>query len=267
MLTDICYQFPVQTNTELDFFRLLKQLFEEFNNVFIEKNTITVIPINPQNCLPKTIIEHSHTTHPTVTMKFDNENESELNSSFQKMLVIINKEITKASCTFHELTPKISGHLKRIDHTGVNVPSSQLSETQWDTFIHNLALTTTLYRYPTGDDWPFILPATPTEYRDDIHDFVLGREPKFELVYDRYSLLPTFQFDIETDLTQLEVESLFPNPLGESFSGLENVFRAVYIESPWDTIRIRFDIRFKDEGKDNDWLTGKWLVEEGGRIK
>jgi hypothetical protein len=155
----------------------------------------------------------------------------------------------------------------RIDHTGVNIPSVLISNEQWQQFIRTVARHTNLYKYPTTDVWPFILPATPEEYETDIIQFPAGREPKLELVYDTYSPIPTIQIDIETDLTRPEVEQLFPAPYGISFPDLADYFRTVYVHHEWPGLAIRFDIRFKNNQPGGDWETGQWLVEDGGRIK
>jgi hypothetical protein len=136
----------------------------------------------------------------------------------------------------------------------------------WEKMVRSLANSTAIYHYPQEDAWTFIIPSTQEELKNDIRDFCLGREPKFELVYEEYSESPILQFDLETDLKRHKVEELFPAPIGESFKGLENFFRAVRVKSPWKGIGIRFDIRFLDESSHSDWNTGKWLVEKGGRI-
>jgi hypothetical protein len=165
-----------------------------------------------------------------------------------------------------ELASRLRGHVVRIDHTGLNLPSALVSTKIWKQFIHDVAKDTNLYKYPTGEDWPFILPATQTEHETEITDFVVGREPKFELVYDAYSSAPTIQIDIETDLTRPQVERLFPDPYGVSFPELADYFRTVYVHHDWRGLDIRFDIRFKNDEPNGDWETGKWLVTEGGRI-
>lgn len=267
MLEEIRYQFPSNTKEESAFFSALKILFSELKNSQIKERKILITPFNSQHSLPVTVFEEIESHSPTLDLIFTNKDEYAIASFLQESLLASGKIEKQTIFPIGEFTQKISGHIIRIDHTGVNIPAIKLSKAEWEEFIRKLAKTTALYRYPTGEDWPFVLPSTQIEYETSIRDFVLGREPKFELVYDHYTSLPTFQFDIETDLTKQEVEKLFPAPIGVSFSGLEEFFRAVYVSSPWETIQIRFDVRFKDDNKDNNWVTGKWLVEEGGRIK
>ena len=167
----------------------------------------------------------------------------------------------------NELVKRLKSHVVRIDHTGVNIPSALISNEVWKQFMHKIAQQTNLYKYPTTDSWPFILPATQEENETDITQFPAGREPKFELVYDTYSPVPTIQIDIETDLRRSQVEQLFPMPYGTSFPDLADFFRTVYVHHEWLGLAIRFDIRFKSDQPDDDWETGKWLVNDGGRIK
>jgi hypothetical protein len=161
----------------------------------------------------------------------------------------------------------LRGHVTRIDHTGINLPSVLVSRETWEQFIGKIANNCNLYRYPTGEDWLFILPATEEEFTNDITIFPAGREPKFELVYDTFSPVPTIQIDIETDLLRSEIEQLFPAPYGVSFPDLADYFRTVYIDHEWPSLAIRFDLRFRNDNPDGSWETGKWLVEDGGRLR
>lgn len=99
------------------------------------------------------------------------------------------------------------------------------------TRIDNVAGQTNLYKYPTNNVWPFILPATEDELKTDITEFPDGRESKFELVCDVYDSNPTIQIDIETDLTRTEIERLPPEPYGISFPEVADFFRTVYSRS------------------------------------
>ena len=124
----------------------------------------------------------------------------------------------------------------------------------------------TTYRYPTGEDWPFVLPSTSDELADDIGAFVVGREPRFELVYDEWQTRPEWQFSLWTDLSRAELDELFPE--GLTFPGLEEIFRVVRTRHPWKGLGIRFDLSYRTEGGGpTDWDTGEWLVTAGGRIR
>lgn len=154
-----------------------------------------------------------------------------------------------------EIAHKLRGHIKRVDHTGVNLTATA---EQWDEKINEIAKQTALYKYPTGEPWFFIVPHTPKEFKTDITDFTKTRDPKFEIVNDEDGF--AIQIDIETDLTKTETEKLFP--LGVSFDTLGDVFRAIYVDFD-DFCDVRLDLRFKCEH--NDWESGEWLVKSGGR--
>ncbi len=165
-----------------------------------------------------------------------------------------------------DVTRRIAGHVRGVDHTGVNVPASATSPEQWRHLATALASASTMYRYPTGEDWPFVLPSTSAELLGGISDFVVGREPRFELVHDQWVTRTQWQFALWTDLTRVELERMFPEPEGMTFPGLEEIFRVVPVVSPWPGLGIRFDLCYRIENGPSDWETGAWLVREGGRI-
>ncbi|MBM7788513.1 hypothetical protein [Tenggerimyces flavus] len=162
---------------------------------------------------------------------------------------------------------RLAGHVRRVDHTGVNLPRSTTSPAQWEHLLGAITSAATTYRYPTGEDWPFVLPSTEAELASDIRAFVVGREPRFELVYDEWRTQPEWQFALFTDLTRAELETLFPEPFGTTFPGLETIFRVVAIRHPWPGLGIRFDLCYRVDDGPTDWETGEWLVTEGGRIR
>ncbi|MBV1856482.1 hypothetical protein [Catellatospora tritici] len=164
-----------------------------------------------------------------------------------------------------ELTRRLAGHVQRVDHTGVNLPVDTSPE-QWQQLVSAVAAESTMYRYPTGEQWPFVLPASADEFRADIGDFPVGREPRFELVYEQQLTQTSWQIALRTDLTRAELELLFPEPEGLTFPGLDDIFRVVPVRHPWPDLGIRFDLCYRAEGGTSDWETGEWLVTEGGRI-
>ena len=161
----------------------------------------------------------------------------------------------------------IGGACREIEGTLTNLPADHTTPEQWRNLVSGLASASTMYRYPSGEEWPFILPSTSDELVGDIRTFVTGREPRFELVYDRWSRKTTWQFALWTDLTRTELERLFPGPEGTTIGGLEEIFRVVAVQSPWPGLGIRFDLCYRIEDSPSDWETGEWLVTEGGRIR
>ncbi|MFI6264508.1 hypothetical protein [Micromonospora sp. NPDC051006] len=165
-----------------------------------------------------------------------------------------------------ELARRLAGHVPRVDHTGVNLPTCAVRPEQWQSLVAAVASTATMYRYPTGEPWPFVLPSTAGELQHGIADFVVGREPRFELVHDPWRTYPEWQFALWTDLTRAQLELLFPDPQGMTAPGLEDIFRVVPIRSPWSGLGIRFDLCYRIDDGPSDWETGEWLVRSGGRI-
>lgn len=162
-----------------------------------------------------------------------------------------------------DLVGRLQGHITRLDHTGVVLPGHRLPRPAWERLILGLAGVAALYRYPTGEDWPFILPTTPDEYAADITDFSTAREPKFELVYAADFAHPLIQIDLETDLAMDEIAALLPS--STALPGLEAYFRSVYLATPWPGLGLRCDLRPRSDSP-SGWDTGAWLVTEGGRI-
>ena len=293
MIQSIIYKLPTSSPNDQAFFESLKKLLLELSNAEVQEDgRIVIAALQPANALPHTIFAPLDVPFPQI--HFDEASELSLNlgnlrinpesndyktegSGFSQILTKQDSlgayyELHTAAHTIYrldikELVARLKGHIVRIDHTGLNLPSALVSREMWHSFTGNIAKQTNLYKYPTGEDWPFILPATQEEYETDIKQFPVGREPKFELVYDIYSPVPTIQIDIETDLTRPQVEALFPEPYGVSFPELADYFRTVYVHHDWRGLDIRFDIRFKNDKPDGDWETGKWLVIGGGRLK
>ncbi|PZS11883.1 MAG: hypothetical protein DLM55_00535 [Acidimicrobiales bacterium] len=293
MLKHITYTFPSDTFDSQNFFKQLIGLLSELPNARLHKyGSFIITPSQPSNALPITVLSQSGTLFPQIHLGSSQELSLGVGNLRINPDVAANYEIdhtgidqalakqdslgeyfelhalsqTTYRLPMSELVKRLRGHIVRIDHTGVNVPSALISGESWVQFTHNVAGQANLYKYPTTDMWPFILPAKQEEHETDITQFPAGREPKFELVYDTYSSIPTIQIDIETDLTRPQVEQLFPEPYGISFPDLADFFRTVYVQHSWPGLAIRFDIRFKCD-QPGDWETGKWLVNEDGRIR
>lgn len=292
MLKHIIYTFPNKTPGGQDFFKQLTTLLVESPNAHMDKNgNLVITPSAPSGALPATFFTQADILFPQLNL--GNNQESSLtvgnfrinpnaawdyqpdNRGFDQTIAKQDTlgtyfELHFSSSIIYrlpmdELIQRLKGHIVRIDHTGINIPSALVPNEAWQHFIHSVSQHTNLYKYPTNDVWPFILPATEEEFKTDITQFVSGREPKLELVYDTYDSHPTIQIDIETDLTRTEIEQLLPDPYGISFPEVADFFHSVYIHHEWPGVAIRFDLRFKRD-QPSDWDTGKWLVNEGGRI-
>lgn len=297
MLKKIIFTFPSNTPTAQKFFGHINELLNQLPNAVATDSSIEIRASQPEQALPTTIFRQADVSFPQLLFYNDVQSKADL-----KELAVGNlrinpvepntnpvlgeplaaKEKQDSLGVYYELQPaslklfrlpleelcsRLKGHIVRIDHTGVNLPSELLSRTAWEQLMQRTAQNANIYKYPTGQDWPFILPATTEENETEIKHFPVGREPKFEVVYDTDSPVPTIQIDIETDLTRQEIEHLFPEPYGMSFPDLADFFRAVYVHHEWPGLNIRFDLRFKNDKPDGIWETGKWLVTDGRRYK
>jgi hypothetical protein len=165
------------------------------------------------------------------------------------------------------LYQRLRGHVVRLDHTGVNLPTGDSHRRSWEMLNRSLAASGNFYRYPSGEPWHFLIPATDEEFLTDIRSFTVDRGPKFELVHDSTLRHPLIQIDIHTDLPRIEIERRFPAPYGVALPGLEPFFRSVYLSHPWPGLSLRVDLRYRDDSPPSTWDTGEWLVTAGGRIR
>lgn len=284
--------FPDSTSSARNFFKNLQKLLGQLPNANVTDSSIEMYASQPAHSLPATIFRQADVAFPQL--HFDGNVEESLtvgnlqiNPSPTGISRVVGKPfeaVTKQDSLgvycelqpsslglfrlpLEELCSRLDGHVIRIDHTGINLPTKLVTSDEWQHFIQYIAQQANVYNYPTGENWPFILPATREEHDSDITHFPIGREPKFEIVYDSFSPVPTIQIDVETDFERKEIERLFPQPYGISFPDLADFFRTVYIHHEWPGLNVRFDLRFKNDEPVGDWETGKWLVKDGGRIR
>lgn len=271
MIQAITYSFPNNTQGAQQFFQYLSLTLNELPNSTSDSGNVRLTASAPSASLPVTVFEQRDIPFPQMHIGFDPElnlgmGKFSINGGNLSSMPLASNVPDIPRLTIKDVYDKLHGHLVRIDHTGVNIPTVLISKEQWQSFVARVAAQSNLYNYFLHDKpWLFILPTTKAEFEMDISKFPAGREPKCELVYDKYTKVPAIQIDIETDLTRKEVETLFPDPYGISFDGLADYFRVVYIQREWEDMDIRFDIRFKSD-KPGTWETGEWLVKDGGRI-
>ncbi|MDQ2809462.1 MAG: hypothetical protein M3Z04_21515 [Chloroflexota bacterium] len=299
-LRRISYLFPDHTPAERRFFADLARLLGEVPDCLMGAVGLT-LPVTPGAALPGTSFVATDVPGPVVLLAADlpldlecgglrlsstatNPNWSYISPEIQLASVSTAtvhgspvppvvaelpaqemEPATLAALSPAELYACLHGHVVRLDHTGCNLPARHLTRAAWDSLLAGLVTVAAVYRYPSGADWPFVLPTTHDEYSGDITDFGAVREPKWELVYDGWATDPVIQIDLETDLTRPELAALFPAPVGHAFPDLAAYFRSVYLAHPWPHLLIRCDLRYRSTGL-SDWDTGAWLVTAGGRI-
>lgn len=258
MLEKIEYIFP-KNNKNIELFDLFFTLFG--NLQYITINGDEEINIISSKLNPKTVFKIDDNIN---NIQFDIENQKYLNFLNRNLNCVQDKELSGIQkLSIKNVKNKLKGHILRIDHTGINLPTSLYSKSEWNNLLKYFASVSNLYSYPTGEPWPFLLPSTIEENQNEITNFGIIREPRFELVYDNYTDIVAIQIDIETDLSKSEVENLFPKNQGIYFSSLENTFKTIYLDYS-KYLDIRFDIRFKC--LHDDFESGEWFVSKGKRI-
>jgi len=288
-LKQIVYELPGTSRKSQQFFATLARMLSEVEGCTFGAGQVMIMQRDPVGLLPQTIFRITNSTYPALLFEMDQplaltcgdlvfrtpntapnnpaitEHDGESRGDALGTYIQLPAE-SEDFCALLPITAvyeRLKGHVLRLDHTGVNLPTQRLDQEEWETLLATLAGVSNLYRYPTGEDWPFIVPATADEFADNITDPAPVRKPKFELVYDPYLCNPLIQIDIETDLPRDEIEARFPAPYGVGLPGLDDYFRSVYVHQPWPGLSLRIDMGYRcDEPED---MAG-WLVHEGGRI-
>lgn len=255
VLEKIEYSFP-QNKESKEFFELLFALFGNLKNA-------TVFGENE--------ICFSSGLKPKTVFRLENKiADLQLNIGNKKYLDWLTRksEDRKVACEVRklemkEVANKLAGHVLRVDHTGINFPASLYAEEEWQELLKYFSSVSNVYAYPTGEPWPFLIPATQQENESEITNFEILREPRFELVYDKFTDVVAIQIDVETDLSKSEVEALFPKNEGIYFKHLENFFKSIYLDYN-ENVDIRLDVRFQTVH--DDFESGEWFVKDGKRM-
>ena len=254
MIEKIEYIFQ-KNSKNIELFNLLINLFK--NVKYVTNINNEEIHIITSDLKPETIF------------RLDDINSNiQLNIGDKKYLNILSRKNknSKELCNIkrlniNDVSNKLSGHIKRIDHTGINLPTVLFDELEYQNLLDYFSSNGNMYSYPTGEPWPFLLPVTEYEHENEITNFKILREPRFEFVYDKYTNTVGIQIDIETDLSKNEIEDLFPKDQGVYYKGC--TFKAIYLDYGAD-LDIRLDVRYKSTY--GDWESGEWLVCEGKRM-
>ena len=261
MLTSIQFGLPDATPDQ----RAFNTVFFELLNLdnFGPSKETSVLRSYSKDLFPAIRITRVQETTLTVTFHKETEVLSRLAFMHPKHPEARKPRHVPALLSLVEFAEIFKGSLVSLNHVGINFYTSFMNKPTYSAFKQQLAQESNLYNYPTGEEWPFIIPATQEEHTTEITDFSLKRNPEFEFVYSRYEPVPCIQCDFETSLTKEEVFQRLPKPAGISFEGLEDYMRTVYIAHPWGDGLLRFDVRFKDNGP----AIYPWIVEKGGRVR
>lgn len=273
-LQRITVRFPEQTPGSDAFLAAFRALLASVPGVRSDGESLHLDPRYPTGALPTTALTLAPVATPEIALAMESPLDltvggirlcREGSGEATGEMPATTEGAQLARLPLATITAKLAGQITHVDHSGVNLPKTLVDDARWAHLLRVLAGEAALYRYPDGEPWPFILPTSDEEFRDDIRAFAAGRYPKFELVHDGWATLPVLQFALGTALSRAALETLFPEPYGVAFPDLAHIFRTVYVEHPWPNLLIRLDLYYS--GPLTDWDTGEWLVTAGGRIR
>lgn len=273
-LRRITYRFPEHVPGAGEFFAAFRTLLIPLAGARSDGATLLLAAERPTGALPDTQLTLAPIAVPEVVFATDREIDLALGSLYLRsdavsagagMQEIAQEDKQPARLPLATIAERLSGQITHVDHTGVNLPTALVDADYWGKLLGALANASALYRYPGGEPWPFVIPASGQEYRDDIRSFPVGRLPKFELVHDGWVSRPVLQFALGTNLTREELEERLPDPYGVAFPDLGHIFRTAYIDHPWPGLDMRLDLYYACPV--SEWDTGEWLVTAGGRIR
>jgi hypothetical protein len=274
-LSSVDLLLPQDSSQALSFFESLVSLIVGVPGALRLEDRVVFTAVNPPMALPRCTLRSVDVDFPQILLETDGVIDISVGGMHLHSSVVASRgavaspdgpwEVRKL-LSIEELCRRLAGHVVRFDHFGINIPEALLDRLSWNRLLGELAAISAIYKYPGGKDWSFILPTTEEELGDDIRRLVVGREPKFELVYERRPW-PLLQVSIRTDLRQEQVEALFPSPDGMSLPEVGQFFRSVEVAHPWPGLDIRFDLYYRSDEGTMEWETGRSLVLNGGRIK
>ena len=274
-LRHINFQFPSTTAGSRSFFANMELFFSQVPGAVCQAGKILLTPTHPPAALPIISLQSVDVEYPQIV--FETEELIDLRVGLLHLRSSTRPAQRAATPAAEgsrvdgkllpavELCRRLEGRVPRVDHVGVNIPTKEVGHEDWNRLLEKLSRISALCRYPENESFLFVLPTSQDEFQDDIQDFVFGREPKFELVYDKEAMMPLVQFAVATDLSRAESEELFPEPSGMALEIVGEFFRSVFLVSLWPGLNLRFDLYYRDG--DADWATGKVLATQGGRFR
>ncbi len=178
-------------------------------------------------------------------------------------------EIKKSPHEYHQLPLSVvakriasAGKITTIDHLGVNFPWFRGLSPALKEFRASLPDIAAYFRFPTGQDWDFILPATEQEIRSGNIDLDITRRPKLELVSFEKCSTPIVQIDCITTIDFNILKELFPEGIVDE--ELKNVW--VYITTDMD-IDLCLVLNQPTESDWSSFFSGHKLSGSNNRLK
>jgi hypothetical protein len=274
-LKRITFQFPRKQPATRPFFKQLTNLFEGIPSSQNLLDRLVIAPPYPHDARPVMTLELEDVNYPAVMFEMEERlvvkaGAFAVHSSLDAIRTAtlpLTLDPGKRPPIFplNKFVQLLKGHILRLDHAGVELPSEAVAREKFDDLVTTVGRVSNLYRYPTGEEWPFIVPASAEEFRSEIIHFARPRAPKLELTYG-YVQVPLIHFHIDTDLPREHIEAYFPSQYGTNLPGV-TTYRTIYIEHPWPGLLMRFDMTYFTGGALNDWDSGEWLVKQGLRVR
>lgn len=239
-LESVTIKLPVEEQFSAKLFGVLSGCGEQSGNIYSVNRTNT-------DFLPVLNIEFSDIQTPGISFKC---NDLEIS----KTITNETGQLRLSPHSYKHLTIdefadrlKNAGGIKAIDHLGVNFPWFDGVSPVLIDLRRQLKSKAAYYRFPSGEDWDFILPATKGELKTNNIDLSIERRPKLELVSFEKSSTPIIQVDCITTIEYTKLKELFPEAI--SVDELSNVW--VYIDNNFGV-----DICLVLSGpSDTDWST------------
>lgn len=209
------------------FFDVLTDLLKNCGEV--DDATFSVTPTQ-KNFLPKLQLVADSSKNPSIEFICD--------KTVLSQDIVNQTGVTKHSpydyklLSLVEITKRLApvGEIRAIDHLGVNFPWFDGLSPVLKEFRTQLSNLSAYFRFPEGQDWDFILPATSKEINSDNIDLNTIRRPKLELVSFEKASTPIVQIDCITTIGFDLLRELFPEGIAEE--ELKNVW--VYIVTDMD---------------------------------
>jgi hypothetical protein len=274
-LKRIAFQYPRKQPVTRPFFKHLTSLFEGMPSSQNLLDKLVIAPPYPHEALPVMTFELEDINYPAVMFEMEERlvvkaGAFAVHSSLDAIRTAtlpLTLDPGKRPPIFplNKFVQLLQGHILRLDHAGVELPSEAVSRELFDDLIRTVGRVSNLYRYPTGEEWPFIVPASAAEFRSEIQHFARPRAPKLELTYG-YVQVPLIHFHIDTDLPREHIEAYFPSQYGTNLPGV-TTYRTIYIEHPWPGLLMRVDMTYFTGGALTDWDSGEWLARQGMRVR
>lgn len=273
-LKRIAFQFPRKQPVTRPFFKHLVSLLEQvpFSQNMMDK--LIMFPSYPHDALPVMTFELEDINYPAMMLEMNERvvvkaGAFAVHSSLDAIRTAtlpLTTDPGKRPPLFPlvKFVQLLKGHILRLDHAGVELPSEAVQQEKFDNLIEVAGKYSNLYRHPNGEEWPYLLPASYDEFRSEIHEFKKPRTPKLELTYG-FVQVPSIHFHVVTDLSREFVEAYFPSQYGTNLAGA-TTYRTVYTEQPWPGLLLRFDLTYFTGNAVTEWDSGEWLVKRGVRV-